>query len=129
MNFDIIVGKDGVAEMAWTRPTSIAGAIWLSLNIDAGKLFNAPSFGLDLQDVRKISSTTIPIVKQRIEQALKWLLDTNKAKSITVLVERDSVDSCRINWRVDAVQADGIPLTVTSFRTVGGPSNSFVYPT
>lgn len=125
MNFGIDIDSTGVGTMTWDKPTNIATNIWWSLNIDQGSMFNNSSFGLKLNDIRKVTDNNVALIKQRIEAATNWLLTTGKASSIDVIVERDTQDRNRINWKVEAVQNDGIPITVTSFRTVGGPSSTF----
>lgn len=114
--------------MVWTRPTDISGLVWLSLELENGQFFNMPNFGLKTKDIKKITANNIEMLKQRVKDALQWLLDTGKAKSIDVVVERDSVDYNRINWKVEAVQADGLPIEASGFRTVGGPSSGFSFP-
>ena len=119
MNFAIVQGPDGVWRMTWDRPTNISGLVWLSLNIESGDFFNLPNYGLKTTDIRKITANNITVLKQRVEQALAWLITTGKAKDLSVIVERDSSDWSRVNWKVELTQADGLPLTVTGFRTVG----------
>jgi len=125
MNFEISVSSTGVGTMTWDKPTTIATNIWWSLNVDHDTMFNNPGFGLKLNDIKKVTQSNINIIRQRVESALQWLLNTGKASSIDVIVERDTQDPSRVNWKVTAVQASGIPVTVTSFRTIGGPSSTF----
>jgi hypothetical protein len=68
------------------------------------------------------------LFKNRIEKSLKWLLDIGKAKKITVLVEKDLKNIYQFNYKIDAIQADGIPISVTGFQTVGGHSSAFIFP-
>ena len=125
MNFGIAVDSAGVGTMTWAKPTDIGTNIWWSLNIDQGAVFNNVEFGFKVDDIKKVTAGNIGLLTQRVEKALQWLLNTGKAQSVEVLVERDSLDFNRINWKVTAVQADGFPITVTSFRTIGGPSGGF----
>ena len=120
MEFSVITGSNGVAEMSWDAPEDISTIIWTSLNVKKGSLFNVPEFGVDLSDIKKVTSSKVDLIKTRFEAALQWILDIGKAKSITVIVERNKQDKSRIDYKVEAVQADGIPVTVESFRTVGG---------
>lgn len=124
MNFALVMGPDGVWRMTWDRPTDISGLVWLSLNIEQGNFFNLPNYGLKTSDIRKVTANNITVLKQRVEQALAWLITTGKAKDLTVIVERDSSDYSRINWKVEITQADGLPLTVTGFRTVGAQDSA-----
>lgn len=125
MDFSIITGDNGIAEMSWDKPEDISGNIFTSLSIPKGKLFNLPSFGLDLSDIKKVTSNNINLIKTRIQAALSWLIDIGKAKSINIIVEKDQKDITRINYSIEAIQADGIPVTVSYFRTVGGPDADF----
>ena len=119
MNFGIEQGVDGVWRMTWERPTDISGLVWLSLNIEQGAFFNSPNFGFKLSDIKKITASNIQLIKTRAELALQWLLDTGKAKAIDVIVERDTQDYNRINWRAEIEQADGLTLTSSGFKTIG----------
>ena len=119
MNFGIIVSNDGKGEMSWQPPTDISTNVWWSISLQKGRLFNNVGFGLDLSDIKKITGSSITMIRQRIEAALKWLLTTGRAKSIEVLVERDDKDYNRLNWKVTAVQSSGIPVIVESFKTIG----------
>ncbi|HUU89237.1 MAG TPA: phage GP46 family protein [Candidatus Glassbacteria bacterium] len=125
MNFGIIVSNDGKGEMSWQPPTDISTNVWWSISLQKGRLFNNVGFGLDLSDIKKITGSSITMIRQRIEAALKWLLTTGRAKSIEVLVERDDRDYNRLNWKVTILQADGIPVIVESYRTIGGPASGF----
>ena len=125
MNFGIKVSNNGKGEMTWAKPTDISTNVWWTMNIDKGSMFNNPNFGLDIKDIRKITTNALRVFKQRSEDALKWLLTVGKASSIVVTVEKDDIDLNRINWQIDITQADGIPITMSSFRTIGGPSNAF----
>jgi phage gp46-like protein len=125
MNFGIKVSNNGKGEMIWAKPTDISTNVWWTMNIDKGSMFNNPNFGLDISDIRKITTNALRVFKQRSEDALKWLLTVGKASSIAVTVEKDDLDLNRINWQIDITQADGIPITMSSFRTIGGPSNGF----
>lgn len=125
MDYSITQGSEGTPELSWSKPTDITTNIYTSLNITKGSLFNMPDFGLDLSDIRKVTANNINLIRTRLETALAWLLDVGKAKSITVIVEKDNRDIHRINYKVEALQADGIPVTVTNFRTVGGADDDF----
>lgn len=125
MDFSITEGENGNPEVSWDKPDNITTAIYTSTQIPKGKLFNMPEFGLDLSDIKKVTANNINKIKSRIEKSLQWLKETRKAKSINVIVEKDSSDISRINYKVEAIQADGIPVTVSYFRTVGGADDSF----
>ncbi|MCK5450250.1 MAG: hypothetical protein KAI70_00640 [Candidatus Omnitrophica bacterium] len=125
MDFSVTTSENGVPVMSWDKPGNISTNVFLSLSINKGKLFSAPSFGLDFSGIKKVASTNINLIKARTEKALQWLVDIGKAKSIFVIVEGDSKDKTRVNFKVEVIQADGIPVTIDYFRTVGGPSDDF----
>lgn len=120
MNFKIIQTGNGYPEMSWETSEDISTNIYWSLWIRKGDLYNAPDFGLDMTGLDKMTTNVVKIFKIRIEKALSWLVDIGKAVSISVLVERDLTNINKINYRVDAVQADGIPIVVNNFVSVGG---------
>jgi hypothetical protein len=125
MHFSITQGANGNPVMSWDQPEDISTNIYTTLGIKKRSWFLNPSFGLDLSDIKKVTVNNIDLIKSRIIKALQWLLDSGKAKSITVIVEKDLRDTGRINYKVEAIQANGIPVTVSYFRTVGGPDDDF----
>lgn len=128
MNFNVTIYKDGRSELSWDKSQDIGNNIYYSIHIKKGTLFNDPNFGLDLKDIKKITVNNIVLIKQRIENALKWILDLGRAKSILVKVEKDLQNINRINYSVDAVQADGIPVLTENYIEVGGAQNGFTFP-
>ena len=129
MDFKIITDFEaGTAMMSWDKEDSIRGNIYFSLNIIPGTIFNNPTFGLKLSDIKKITTNSIELIHQRIIKALQWMIDVGKATSVSVLVERDTIDKNRVNIKVDMKQSDGTAITYSQFKTVGGPSDTFVTP-
>lgn len=125
MNFAIIQGDNGIPEMSWEKSEDISTSLYLSLGISHGTLFNNIDFGLKLDDIKKVTVNNIELIKSRIENALQWMLDIGKVKTIDIIVERDSKDINRIDIKVEAVQIDGTPINISMFRTVGGPADGF----
>ena len=125
MDFSIVEGDNGIVEMTWDKPTDISTNIYLSLNIKKGSIFNNPDFGLDLSDIKKVTDNNIDLIKERLEKALQWLIGVGKAKSVIVIVEKDLKDIYRINYKIEAIQADGIPIVISNFKRVGGPADGF----
>lgn len=125
MNFGVTQRADGTAELTWEKPTDIRVLLFNSLNIRRGIMINLPNFGLDLSDIKKVTDENVTLIEERIRNAVQWIQDTGKAKSIDVIVEKDNTDFTRINYRVDAVQADGVPVFIEDFVTVGGPADGF----
>jgi len=128
MNNKIETGANGIPEMSWDLSDDISTNIFWSINIPFGSIFNNRKFGLNMNGITKVSEKSRLLFNDRIKSALQWLIDIGKAKTIDVLVERDLTNIYQFNYRVDAIQADGIPITVTGFQTVGGPSDGFTFP-
>ena len=120
MDFAIIQGKNGVSEMSWVKSTDIGNLLYFSINIQKGTLFNDPDFGLDLSDLKKVTDSTVDIIKNRIEKAVKWIVDIKRAVYIDVIIEKNLQTIGRIDISVTALQADGTPVELKTFRSVGG---------
>jgi hypothetical protein len=119
MDFKMISEKNGTAKMSWDKNDNITGNIYFSLNIIPGTIFNNPDFGLLLSDILKVTVNNIALIKQRIKKSLQWILDINKAKSIDIIVERDLGNINRVNIKIEALQADGLFIEYSQFKTVG----------
>lgn len=119
MNFAIINGAQGTGLMTWEKPQDIRGNVWLSMNIKKGSLFTDKNFGLDLTDIDKITENNIEKIQKRIEQALNWLLVTEKARAISVEIDRDNLNISRLNIRIEVIQSDSVPIVITNFIEVG----------
>lgn len=106
--------------MSFTKNSDITTNIFNLLTIKKGSFFADPSLGC--QYVKTITPQNINLQKRHIESALKPLLDSKRAQSINVIVEPDDNDIYQINIRIEAIQADGIPIIYQSYISVGGPS-------
>jgi len=119
MDFSIVQEKNGIADISWEKPTTIFNLLWFSINIVRGTIFNNPTFGLDLSDIKKLTDDKIEIITARYQAALKWIIDIGKARSIDVIVEKNTQSIGRIDILVSAIQADGTPVELSTFRSVG----------
>ncbi len=119
MNFSIIDGAEGTSVLSWDKPTDISGAVYLSYTIKKGALFTAPDFGLDLSDIKKVTDNNLVIIKQRLEQALNWMLITEKARAVSITVEKDNIVYGRVNITTEIIQSDSVPITIDNFIKVG----------
>jgi len=128
MDFAVSVDSNGVGMMTWEKSVNQETNVYLSLNLSQGSMFNNPEFGLKLDDIKKVTNNSIALIKERYEKALQWMLDAGKIKSLKVTVERDSIAYSRINAKIEILQNNDEPVTYTEFRTIGGPSGSFVVP-
>jgi len=125
MDFKIISERNGTAKMSWDKSDDITGNLYFSLNIVPGTLFNNPTFGLLLSDIKKVTVAKLTLIKQRVVNAVQWIIDVGKATYIDVLVERDLANINRVNIKIEALQANGTNLSYSQFRTVGGPAQGF----
>lgn len=114
-----ITSTDGLGgDMAWDKAEDLLTHVILSLAVRYGDFFQLPEFGSKLYTITKITDKSLNLAKQYIEEALQWLLDTSKAESITVLVERDIVDRSRMNIRVQVEERDGNQITYDTYHTL-----------
>jgi phage gp46-like protein len=84
-----------------------------------------PNFGLNISDIKKLTDDKIELIKGRYEQALSWIVDIGKARSITVYTEKQTGSIDRVNVRVLAIEADGTPVSYDTFKSVGGAEDGF----
>jgi len=125
MDFALQQGANGTTEMSWDKSTDIFNLLWFSVNLPKGSMFNLPDFGLNLSDIKKLTDDKIELIKGRLEKSTQWIIDIGKAKSITVIVEKNTQSIGRVDIFLSAIEADGTPVDVNTFRTVGGPEDGF----
>jgi len=114
-------GTNGVAVMTWEKSTDIGNLLYFSVNIQKGLLFNLPNFGLNLSDIKKLTTDKIALIQGRVEKSVQWIQDIGRARSIEVIVEPNTQSIGRVDIQIKAIQADGTPVDINTFRTVGGP--------
>jgi len=112
------------ATMTWTKNTDIRTDMFTSLTINKGSFALNPTFGSDLYKIKKITESSLNLAKQYCQEALKWLIQVGRAKTIDVIVERDTDDFTRMNIKVTATQPNGLIVSWAMYRTVGMDSNS-----
>jgi len=113
----INIGEDGGIMLArGEEENTIINNIWLSLAIRKGEWWLEPDFGLDLPRKAKNLSLTPELVKAKAQEALKWIQDLGRARSIEVEAKRASGE--RIDMKIVAVQADGRDVTFETFAEV-----------
>lgn len=93
---------NGFPELSYERDDTIATDIALSLLVRRGAFFADPGFGLP-ELPKKLTDQNVALVSDYCRQALQWLKDIGRAKSIEVLAERVRPD--RVSVLVTAVQA------------------------
>jgi phage gp46-like protein len=117
---DFAITTDGICgAMTWDKAATIFNNIFLSLTITRGEFFAAPDFGLRNRGRMKNTERNALLVRDDCRQALQWLIDTGRATSIDVGVERDRIqDPNRLKVLVTAVQANGQAVTFETFKAV-----------
>lgn len=118
MDFKVLSDNGLAGQMEWDKSDSILTNIILSLSVNRGDFFQDPTFGSELYKIKKLNTSSINLARQYISRALQWLIDTGKANSIDVTVERDSIDRSRMNIRVQAEESDGNQITYDTYKTL-----------
>lgn len=95
---------------------NIINNLYLSIMVKKGRFFFNPDFGLRDLSRHKCTSKTALLVKDYIEDALAWLKDIGRVKSIEVYTER--AEPSRINAHVIATQAEGLVIEYQTFVEV-----------
>lgn len=118
MDFAITL-QDDQAQMTFNEAGDIFNNIYLSLTVVKGSFFHNPAFGLRQRSRMKNTVATAALVCHDYKEALQWLIDTGRARSVDVSSERDRrQDLNRLKLLVEVVQADGRTVTFTIFREV-----------
>lgn len=106
---------EGLPQMDFPAQDSMWNNIYLSLTIQKGSFFAAPEFGSDLHLLKKNTARTEKLLQGYVKVALKWLLDTGRAKSIDIITQRLQT---RINYEVTIIKANGVPVSFQNFVEV-----------
>lgn len=93
MDFAIAIENGtGRGQMTFNKTTSFMNNIYLSLMIRRGSFFADPTFGSRLYLLERAKNTdkTAQRVDGYCREALQWMIDGEKAKSVEVYVQRDN---------------------------------------
>jgi len=117
---DYTLATTGIsADMSFAKSADIRNNIFLSLTIRQGTWWADPLFGLRDRGRMKITSQTVRLLRGDCLEALQWILDSGRAKSLEVTVLRDTTENLnRVKASVEAVQADGRRVTFDKFIEV-----------
>ncbi|MDA8428945.1 MAG: phage GP46 family protein [Geobacteraceae bacterium] len=119
MDFQLVYdSQTGAIDQTFDQAGDILNNIIVSLAIKKGSWWHDLNFGLTDRPRLKNTPATARLIKQDIEQALQWIIDAGRAKSIEVATWRDQNDRHRLNILVTAIQADGRAVTYTTFKEV-----------
>jgi len=102
----------------FAKANNILNNIFLSIMIERGSFFFNTDFGSRLHLLKKMTDRNVALAKSYIDEALQWILDTGKAKTIETRTERDLNVTNRINFQVVATQANDAITTFESFIEV-----------
>ena len=80
--------------------------------------FQTPALGNNLLNQTKMTKTIVADARQWILDALLPLIQCGRASTIEVFVERDSTDKNRLNYRVEAMQPNGLIVQYSTFYSV-----------
>lgn len=117
MDFKIEIDH-GLGRMTFEKDDTILNNIYLSLAVSQGSFFQNPEFGsrLHLLQRAKNTDTSSALAEDYCREALQWLLDIGKAKSIDISTERETPD--RLKVLVEATQADERKVNFETFVEV-----------
>jgi phage gp46-like protein len=119
IDYTLIPNGDGNgADMSYEKATGIMNNIYLSLTVRQGTWFLDPLFGLRDRGRMKLTDRSERLLRADCLEALQWLLDSGRAKSIEVTTERDRSNLNRLRVLVEAVQVDGTRVTFDKFIEV-----------
>lgn len=111
--------NDSGADLSFSKASDINNNIYLSLAIIRGTWWFNPEFGM--RDTRRLKNTeqTARLVAEWIKEALQWLLDSGRASTIAVTMQRDPrQDPHRLRALIEVTQANGQQLTFEKFVEV-----------
>lgn len=119
MNSQLIYdNQTGTIDRGFDQAEGILNNIIISLAIKKGSWWHDPGFGLRQRPRLKNTPASARLVQQDIEQALQWIIDLGRAKSIDVATWRLENNRHRLGVLITATQADGRAVTYTTFREV-----------
>lgn len=93
---------DGVATMTMTYDDSRAANVLLSMLVEKGTFFAAPSFGLPKMSGTKLTNESVGLIRGSVKSAVGWIKSSGRAREIVVNAER-SGDMSRISAQVEVV--------------------------
>lgn len=118
MDYSIVTAA-GAGEMTFDKATNLFNNVYLSLMIRQGSWFYNPQFGSRLHLLTKNVPRVAALAEEYAREALQWLLDTGRVRSIEVSGERDLTQNLnRFKLAVSVTQKDGRRLTFDHFIEV-----------
>ncbi len=123
MDFAITIdNQTGLGQMTFDQATTLMNNIYLSLMVRRGSYFADPLFGsrLYLLERAKNTDATMRLAMDYCREALQWMIDTVKAKTVEVYAERDRMqDINRLKLLVEVTPVNSKdPVAFTVFIEV-----------
>ena len=101
-------------QATYSETDSLLNNILLSIHVRKGTLFSYPEFGSELHKVKRLNDINITHARSYALSALKWVVDTGRAKDIHVDVTSTKSSLAIV---VDVTKNDGEKTTyITYFR-------------
>lgn len=92
MDFAIAIdNQTGLVQMTYDQTSTLMNNIYLSLMVRRGSFFADPEFGSRLHLLQRAKDTaqTAQRAVGYAKEALQWMIDTGKAKSVEVYAQRE----------------------------------------
>ena len=119
MDFQVILDAQyPTGGLTFTKNSDIRTDIFNSINIKKGSFFQNPDFGSELHTIKKLTDSNLLLARQYIQEATQWMINTGRAVSLDVIVERDSTDRGRMNLKITAVQPNGLIIVWEQYKRV-----------
>jgi len=117
MDYALAIDENGNADMTWDKADNIMNNIFLSLRIKKGSFFQNKDFGSRLHTLKKNLPQVAALGEEYAREALQWILDIGRAKTIEINSERgQGANANRLKLLIQATAADGRPLVFTFWQ-------------
>lgn len=119
MDFQLVYdSRTGAIDQTFNQAGDLLNNIITTLAIKQGSWWHDTNFGLVDRPRLKNTPTAARLIEQDVKQALQWIIDAGRARSIEVATWRYQDDRHRLNILVTATQTDGKTVTYTTFKEV-----------
>lgn len=122
MDFSITIdNQTGLGQMTFDKAATIMNNIYLSLKVQRGSFFADTSFGSRLHLLQRAKNTeaTARLAMDYCKEALQWMIDAGKIKSVEVYYERDRrQDLNRLKLLVEVTPLSGPAVSFSLFIEV-----------
>jgi phage gp46-like protein len=111
MDFALTIDDQANAHMTFNETTSLMNNIYLSLQVWRGSFFAGPLFGSRLHLLKRAKNTdqTAQRAAGYAKEALQWMIDEGRAKSVEVFTRRNASANGRMDLLIEVTPANGAP--------------------